>query len=144
MVAVNLLNQRIREVHFVNHLDKPGQIQLTSSFNFHVNYSADNQRCMAKLYQSAKMKDDPDQLFVSAEIWGVFSLQGVVDEETKRDAHVQCYDQLFPYLQSAVTQLATASGMPGFLLKKNPMNRDSITLTQKERQEKPPMTLPIV
>lgn len=144
MVTVNLVSQRIREVHFVNHIDKSGQIKLASNFNFHVDYSADNQRAVAKLYQSAQMKDDPDKLFVSAEIWGVFSLQGVVDEETKREAHVQCYDQLFPFLQSAVTQLSTASGMPGFLLKKTPMNRDNITFAKKEKPQEPPMTLPIV
>ena len=63
MVTVTLATQRIREVHFVNHIDKSGQIQLSSSFNFHVDYAADNTRCVAKLYQSAQMKDDPDKLF---------------------------------------------------------------------------------
>lgn len=143
MVNVTLTTQRIREVHFVNHIDKSGQIQLTSGFNFHVDYAADNSRCVARLYQSAKMKDDPDKLFISAEIVGIFSLQGVVDEETKKDAHIQCYDQLFPYLQSTVNQLTAASGMPGFLLKKNPMKRENITFAQKKK-DPPPMTLPIV
>ena len=70
MVTVTLATQRVREVHFVNHIDKSGQIQLSSSFNFHVDYAADNTRCVAKLYQSAQMKDDPDKLFISAEIVG--------------------------------------------------------------------------
>lgn len=143
MVTVTLVTQRVREVHFVNHIDKSGQIQLASSFNFHVDYAADNTRCVAKLYQSAQMKDDPDKLFISAEIVGIFNLQGVTDEETKRDAHVQCYDQLFPFLQSTVNQLTTASGMPGFLLKKNPMKRENITFAQKKKAP-PPVTLPIV
>ena len=143
MVNVTLTTQRVREVHFVNRLDKSGQIKLSSSFNFHVDYAADNTRCVAKLYQSAQYKDDPDKLFISAEIVCIFSLQGVVDEETKRDAHVQCYDQLFPFLQSTVNQLATASGLPGFLLKKNPMKRENIAFSQKKKEE-PPMTLPIV
>lgn len=144
MVNVNLVNQRLREVHFVNHVDKSGQIQLTSSFNFHVDYSPDNTKCVARLYQSAKMKEDEDKLFVSAEIEGVFLLEGVVDEESKREAHVLCYNYLFPYLQSAVHQLSAASGMPGFLLKKNPMRRESIVFTAKEKPKDPPMTLPIV
>lgn len=145
MVTVNLVNQRLREVHFVNHVDKSGQIQLTSSFNFHVDYSPDNTKCVAKLYQSAKMKDAEDKLFISAEIEGIFTLEGVVDEESKRDAHVLCYNYLFPYLQSAVTQLSAASGMPGFLLKRNPMRRESIVFAGKNKsQQQPPMTLPIV
>ena len=144
MVTVNLISQRLREVHFVNHVDKSGQIQLTSSFNFHVDYAPDNSKCVAKLYQSAKMKEDEDKLFVSAEIEGIFVLEGVVDEETKREAHVQCYNYLFPYLQAAVNQLSSASGMPGFLFKKNPMRRENIVFTAKGKPQEPPMTLPIV
>ena len=148
MPTVTLINQRVREVHFVNHIDKSGQIQLASSFNVHVNYSNDNKQCVAKLYQSAQMKDDPDQFFTSAEIVGVFNLEGVVDEESKKDAHVQCYDQLFPFLQSTITQLTTASGMPGFLMRKNPMKRENITFAKggapKEDKPEQPMTLPIV
>lgn len=146
MVTVNLMSQRVQEVHFTNHITKSGQIQLESGFNFHVDYAADNQRCVAKLYQSARMKDDPDRLFVSVEIIGVFQLSGVVDDESKREAHVQCYNQLFPYLQSVVTQLAASSGMPGFLMKKNPMKRENIVFAKKEqpRNTEPPMTLPIV
>ncbi len=145
MVTVNLVSQRVREVHFINHIDKSGQIQLQSGFNFHVDYAADNQRCVAKLYQSAQMKDDADKLFVSAEIVGVFQLQGVVDDDTKRDAHIQCYNQLFPYLQSVVTQLGASSGMPGFMLKKNPMQRDKIVFAKKEKPDDPGITsLPIV
>jgi hypothetical protein len=76
MVNVTLTSQRIREVHFVNHIEKSGQIKLGSSFNFHVDYAADNSRCVAKLYQSAQLMDDPDTLFVSVEIWGTYTLQG--------------------------------------------------------------------
>lgn len=146
MVTVNLVTQRVREVHFINHISKNGQIQLSSSFNFKVNYAADNSKCTATLYQSVQMKDDPDTLFISAEITGIFNLQGIVDDETKKDAHVQCYDQLFPYLQSTVAQLATASGMPGFQLKKNVMKRESITFGKKVNPANPdqPVTLPIV
>ena len=90
-----------------------------------------------------------DRLFEHcAEIVGVFNLEGVVDEESKKDAHVQCYDQLFPFLQSTITQLTTASGMPGFLMRKNPMKRENITFAKggapKEDKPEQPMTLPIV
>lgn len=145
MLHINLLNQRIREVHFVNHLEKPGQIKLGGNFNFHVQYAPDNKRCIATLYQSVSLPEDQDKFFLSAEIVGVFQLEGIVDDETKRDAHLQCYDQLFPYLQSAMTQLTNAAGMAGFMLKKHAMKRESITFAQKTKPKTdPPMTLPIV
>ena len=129
MVTVNLISQRLREVHFINRIDKNGQVQLSSSFSFKVSYSPDNTKCVATLYQSAQYKEDPDKLFVSGEIIGSFALGGIVDVETKKDAHIQCYDQLFPFLQSAISQLSNCSGMPGFLLRKNPMNRENISFT---------------
>ena len=144
MVTVTLMNHRLREVHFVNHINQSGQIQLTSSFNFHVDYAPDHTKCVARLYQSAKMKEAEDKLFVSAEIEGVFQLEGIVDEESKRDAHVQCYNYLFPYLQAAVTQLTSASGMPGFVLRRNPMRRENIVFSTKEPPVPPAPTLPIV
>ncbi len=145
MVAVNLIKQQVREVHFVNALEKPGQIQLENSFNFRVDYMNNNQRCVAKLYHSAKMKDDPDKLFVSVDIIGMFQLEGVTSEEAKREAHVQCYNQLFPYLQSVVTQMTTAGGLPGFMMKKGNITKDNIRVSDKKQSEdQPPMTLPIV
>ncbi len=145
MISVTLVNQRIREVHFINNLDKSGQIQLQNNFNFNVEYTANNTHCVAKLYQSARTRDDEDKLFLSAEIIGVFKLEGVVSEAAKKEAHVQCYNQLFPYLQSAVSQLASAAGMPGFMLIKNKVNPDGVVFGKKGHTgEQPPKTLPIV
>lgn len=143
MVNVTLEKQMIRDLHFVNHIDKSGQLQLSSKFNFHVNFTDDNAHCMAQLYQNAQMRDDPDKLFISVEIVGFFAIEGVVDEETKKDAHVQCYDQLFPFLQTVVSQTAAASGMPGFMLKKVPIDRENINLSHNPKAQSP-MTLPIV
>ena len=144
MVTVNLVSHRLREVHFVNRINQSGQIQLTSSFNFHIDYSPDNSKCVARLYQSAKLKEDEEKLFVSGEIEGIFALEGVDSEDAKREAHVQCYNFLFPYLQSAVSQLAAASGMPGFTLRKNPMKKENIVFAKREKPSEPPTTLPIV
>ena len=144
MVNVTLVSQRLREVHFVNRLNKSGQVQLTSSFNFHVDYAPDNTKCVARLYQSAKLKEDEEKLFVSGEIEGVFVLEGIDSEDAKREAHVLCYSHLFPFLQSAVTQLAAASGMPGFLLQKNMMKKENIVFSKREKAPEPPTTLPIV
>ena len=57
-----------------------------------------------------------------------------------RDARCEIIDQAVSYTH---LQLTTASGMPGFLLKKNPMKRENITFAQKKK-DPPPMTLPIV
>ena len=131
MVNVTLISQRLREVHFTNRIEQSGKFPLENGFNFHVDYTSDNSRCVATLYQSAKMKEDPEKLFLSGEIVGVFRLEGVVTESDRQHAHVQCYQQLFPFLQSAIANLAACSGMPGFLIQKKNIKPQDIIFTPK-------------
>ena len=140
MLNVTLLSQRVQEIHFVNHIETSGKIELANSFNFHVNFSDDNRSCRAQLYQSAKMKDDPDRLFISGEIVGFFRVDGMASVEDKRAVHIQCYNQLFPYLQSMLSFVAAGSGLPGFLIQKRAIDPNQIVLNPAASEE----SLPIV
>lgn len=140
MLHVTLISQRVQEIHFVNHITSSGKIELAQQFNFHVNFSDDSRSCRATLYQSVKRKDDPDQLFLSGEIVGIFRLDGVDTEQDRRTAHVQCYDQLFPYLQSLLSFVSASSGLPGLLIQKRLIEPDQIVLNPSV----PDSSLPIV
>lgn len=149
MANAHLMSQKVQEVHFVNKLEKSGQIQLQSGFNFNVNFSKDGQRCVARIYQSIKDQDGGEIIFLSAELVGAFTCDGVVTDEDKKQVHTQCYDQLFPYVQNTVTTLMNASGIPGFQLRKAVMDADRVVVGQnpnnqggEQRPQKP--TLPIV
>lgn len=133
MVQVNILNYKLQDLQFFNKLDKPGQVQLESNFSFSVNFSNDNKSCMAKIYQCVKDKtDDPNHnFFLSVEMVGVFALEGVVDDESKKDIHVACYQQLFPYAELAARQTAALGGMPNFALLRQKMTRDSVVIQKK-------------
>ncbi len=140
MLNVTLISQRVQEIHFVNHIETAGKIEMTNRFHFHVNFSDDNRSCRAELYQSAQKKDDPDQLFLSGAIVGIFRLEGMETDQDKRVAHVLCYDQLFPYLQSMLTFVASGSGLPAFLIQKRAMDPNQIVLNHPTPEE----SLPIV
>lgn len=148
MANAHLVSQKVQEVHFVNKLEKSGQIQLQSSFNFNVNFSKDGQRCVARLYQSIKDPDGGETIFLSAELVGAFACEGVATDEDKKQVHTQCYDQLFPYAQTTITSLMAASGIPGFQLRKPRMDTDKVVVGQNPNQatQQPPKkpTLPIV
>ena len=60
MPTATLMNQKVREIHFNNDLERKHGTnrQLGSSFSFQVNYSPDGERCVAKLYHSLKDKED--------------------------------------------------------------------------------------
>jgi preprotein translocase subunit SecB len=137
MAIAHLVTQKVQEVHFTNKLTKQGQIQLDASFTFHVNFAKDGERCIAKVYQSIKDKENSDQLFVSVDIIGAFACKDVVTEEDKKQIHAQCYDQLFPYIQSTVQSLMQASGIPGFQLRKAVIDPANVQVGQPPHAAEP-------
>ena len=58
MAQLHMVSYKLQDLQFFNKLDKPGQVNLENNFSFSVNYSPDNTRCMAKLYQCVKDKTD--------------------------------------------------------------------------------------
>lgn len=129
-----MLTYKLEDLQFFNKLDKPGQVQLENNFSFSVNYNQENTRCKAKLYQCVKDKTDgPDHhFFVSVELVGVFEIVGPVTDEDKRDFHVMCYQQLFPYGEMLAKQVCAAGGMPAFQLLRQRMSRDNVVVNKKE------------
>ncbi len=134
MAQVNLISQKLNDLQFFNKLDKPGQVALESNFSFSVNFNADNSRCIAKLYQCVKDKseDANHSFFISVEFTGVFEVVGPVTDEDKKDLHVSCYQQLFPYAEQAARQTCAMGGMPAFQLLRQKMDRDKVVLNKKD------------
>ena len=134
MAELTMLSHRLQDLQFFNKLEQPGQVGLESSFSFSVSFTPDNKRCMAKLYQCVKDKTDDanHNFFVSVEMTGIFAVEGTVDDEVKRDIHVSCYQQLFPYAEMAAGQVCTMGGMPGFRLLRQKMDRSNVAVNRKE------------
>lgn len=135
MAELNMVSYKLQDLQFFNKLDTPGQVQLENNFSFSVNYNQDNTRCMAKLYQCVKDKTDgPDhRFFVSVEVLGMFEVTGgTPTDEDKRDFHVMCYQQVFPYAETLVKQVCAAGGMPGFVLLRQRMTRDNVVVNQPD------------
>lgn len=136
MVNVTLIGYKIKGIDLLNAIKQQGQLQVANSFGFNVAYSPDNTRAVAELTDSVQMVDHPEEFHLDLTIEGVFDITGITDNETKKDAHIMCYDALFPYANQLVTQLATNSGMAGLIFKKIPMKRESIQFGQKEQSDK--------
>ena len=134
MAELTMISHKLHDLQFFNKLEKPGQVGLESNFSFAVNFSADNKHCMAKLYQCVKDKSDDanHNFFISVEMSGVFEVEGTVTDEVKKDIHVSCYQQLFPYAEIAAKQVCDMGGMPGFRLLRQKMDRDSVAVNQKK------------
>ena len=132
MAELNMVSYKLQDLQFFNKLETPGQVQLENNFSFSVNYSQDNTRCMAKLYQCVKDKtDSPDhRFFVSVEVVGIFEVAGSPTDDEKREFPVMCYQQLFPYAEMLAKQVCAAGGMPGFVLLRQKMTRDNVVVNR--------------
>ncbi len=133
MTELNMISYKLQDLQFFNKLDQAGQVQLSNSFSFSVDYNAENTRCMAKLYQCVKDKasDEDHKFFVSIELAGVFEIVGEVTDEDKREIHVRTYQQVFPYAELLVKQVCAAGGMPGFMLLRHKMNPNDVAMSRK-------------
>lgn len=89
---------------------------------------------MAKLYQCVKDKSDDanHSFFVSVELTALFTVEGSVTDEEKKDIHVSCYQQLFPYAEMAARQVCAMGGMPNFQLLRQKMDRNNVSVNRKE------------
>lgn len=115
----------------VNKLEKSGQVQLDSSFSLNVSFSSDGTRCMGKLQQTLRDKEFAGGKFtMTVEMVGFFNCTGATNDMVKRQVHGEVYDQLFPYMQSQCASLASASGVPGMMLKKVDIDPDSVAVNQ--------------
>lgn len=148
MAIAHLITQKVQEVHFINKLSQQGQIQLDSNFTFNVNFAKDGKRCIARIYQSIKDKEGGEQVFASVDLIGAFSCEGVEGDEEKKQVHAQCYDQLFPYVQSTIQSLMQSSGIPGFQLRKAVINTDNVQVGRppeaNDDRQQPKQQFPIV
>ncbi len=134
MAQVNIISHKLQDLQFFNKLEKPGQVALESSFSFSVNFTQDNTKCVAKLYQCVKDKSDDanHNFFISVEMTGLFAVEGPVTDEDKKDIHVSCYQQLFPYAEMAARQTCAMGGMPNFQLFRQKISRDHVAVNRKQ------------
>ena len=132
MAELNMLTYKLQDLQFFNKLETPGQLPLESSFSFSVDYNQNNTRCVAKLYPCVKDKTDgaDHRFFVSLEMAGFFEVAGPITDEDKKDFHVMCYQQMFPYGEMLVKQVCTAGGMPNFALPRRKMTRDNVMVNR--------------
>ena len=121
MANATLMSQKVQEIHLINKLEQSGQIQLDSSFSLNVSFMSDGSRCVGKLQQTLRDKEFAGGKFtMTVVLVGIFNCTGATTDEVKRQVH----------MQSQCASLAAASGVPGLMLRKVPINPDNITVNK--------------
>ena len=104
------------------------QMEIESNFNLNLRFYNDNSSCLAKLRQEVRLKNDPSAFNVMAEIVGEFSCEGITTECEQKEAHIQAYMQLFPYVQNMISQLTVNAGLPPLMIQMSKLSLDDVNI----------------
>ena len=104
----NLVNYRISDLKFVNHLNGPTKLELNYRYSYNVGYSQQN-TCRGELRAEIADKTAPDKFSLDLTLVGVFMTEPGIQKEI---LHLRTYDMLFPYLKALVSALTATVGVP--------------------------------
>lgn len=129
MVYLSLQRQNFTGVQMKVDLKADTEIELESTFSFNVNYNDDNSGCIAELSQKVRQKSNPDEFNIVVDCRGQFVCEGIVSDETKKEAHVMAYTLLFPYVQNMIARLVMEAGLPPLMLGMAKMDTKDVAIT---------------
>lgn len=129
MVDVELDSYKISKLKMNNDIPENGTVELENIVGFHMIHEQNS--CIAVLTVQIRHRQYPNMFAMELELQGLFRSNGIYDEDTEREAHIKCYDEMFPYANQIMTYLAVNSGMQGFALKKIPIEFASINFGAK-------------
>lgn len=123
MVNVNLKFYKIKKLDVMNDMKQPRAMKVKQDFDFNCYYSADGKTAYAALTETLEMMENPDDFHIRLVLEGVFDVSGdgEIGQDDKKQAHVLCYDTLFPYAAQMISQIGMNTGVH-ILLKKVPMD----------------------
>ena len=128
MVYLTLQNQSFRNIQMKVDLKENTEIEIESKFSFNINYNEDDTVCIAEIKQILQHKTDPEQLEIIVEGSGQFTCEGIVSDETKREAHIMAYTLLFPYVQHLIARLTVDAGLPPLMISMTKMDPQQVNI----------------
>lgn len=129
MISVKFLRERVREAHVRFEPTSKGTFQLKHDYSAQVHFTPDSKRVLAVLdYQIADT--DSNQIEIHAILEGWFSLDGVESGTDRKVVNTKCFEQLFPYMEKHVKQMATMSGIVDLGIPKPKFDFDDIHMVE--------------
>ena len=129
---INLQLQKIiyKKINSIFDIKENMELQVQNTFSLNVNYTENNNVCVATLRNDTNSPNNLDAFNISLEIVGVFSCEGIVSVIDKQEAHVQIYKYLFPYSQSMIADLSVKAGLPPLMIEMVNLNPSEVNIGQ--------------
>lgn len=132
MVKINMLGHKILGLELLNRLQEEGPVQIGSHYDFDVEFNKEGVS-FATIKETVELIDHPELFHIDLALEGMFEIEGVKTMEDKKEAHLKCHDELFPYVKQIISHLCVDTGLPGLSIPKSHMELDKIHCGEKPK-----------
>lgn len=108
MKGIQIRHIRTEELSFVNKMEHNSKLSISSQYSYNVRYAKEN-LCRGEFTAKVVSKEDPERFSIGITLIGLFAFEEGISKE---DIHRATYEQLFPYVRAAVTNLTANAGIP--------------------------------
>ena len=123
MVSISLISQSIKNARIEVNPMPNGEHPIEAPMNYSVNFRNDGKEFRCLFRQEVRSKDIPGGIEIMIEMVARFSCMEITTDEERREAHVESYKMLFPYMQSIVSDFMQKAGLTPINLQ--PVKMDS-------------------
>lgn len=125
---IDLKHQTLKELNFSVNVPDNDEIHLESQYSFNTDYDEDRTHCVATLILETHDIQKNNKFNISIKLVGFFECEGVSDNRTKQEAHIQAYTLLFPYAQSIIANLTMNAGLPPLMIPRDNIAIDNVSV----------------
>ena len=105
----------IQELSYKKDLKEDIQLEIQTKSDYTVFYADDSSSCLGVLTIELLPVDNEEKLHVKYKSNNIFNLKDVIlDDETKKELHVETYNRLFPLCCNHVKNFLSMVGLPDF------------------------------
>ena len=130
---LRLLKLKYPQISSTINVPNNSVLETENSVATNVQYNDDRKRILVTLQAYSKCKDHPDWFNIEVEIVGMFEAELLDTDNKIREAHVQGYDMLFPFLQALIAELTSKAGIPPYFFDKPPVDFPDIKVKAPQK-----------
>lgn len=134
MIKVDMIGFKIVGLELLNRIQEAGPVQLGNRYDFDVKFNSEGVSC-ATIKETIEMVGHPELFHIDLALEGIFETEGVESMEDKKEAHLRCHDELFPYAKQIISHLCLDTGLPGLSIPKSRMELDKIHCGEKPKSK---------
>lgn len=122
MPKLELKGYKITSVSFENKITGNKKIELGNKYSYNVGYS-NNNTCKGEFKAEISDKTSSELFNITVVMEGYFVYEG---QPSKEELHVLTYNNIFPYVKSAISTITANAGIPPVMIPYVDISQQSI------------------